>query len=82
MICTALSTEAEKRRDAAEFYEADADTLKPEHISALHAPYDQDWREWPVDFGAPFIDHNRNGKYDPPPPFSPHSPHQQRRRGY
>ncbi len=63
-------TPTEKRRDAAEYYEARADTLRAEQIAALHAQYEKDWREWPVELGAPFVDRNGNGKYDSPPPFA------------
>ena len=31
--------------------------------------YEKDWKEWPVNKGAPFIDRNANGVFDPPPPF-------------
>ena len=31
----------------------------------IYNRYDQDWNEWPAEFGAPFSDVNRDGKYDP-----------------
>lgn len=32
--------------------------------------YESDWTNWPVDLGAPYIDRNGNGVFDPPPAFS------------
>ena len=39
-------------------------------VDAVSDQYAKDWIEWPVQYGAPFIDRNGNGMYDPPPPFS------------
>jgi len=36
-------------------------------VAALKALYDADWKEWPVAKGAPFVDRNGNGIFDPPP---------------
>jgi hypothetical protein len=63
-------SEAELRRDAAEVFEVEAEQVTTEQTQAVRAQYERDWNEWPVAFGAPFIDRNRNGVYDPPPPFS------------
>lgn len=63
-------SEAELRRDAAEVFEAEPEQVTAEQIQTVRAQYERDWKEWPVAFGAPFIDRNRNGVYDPPPPFS------------
>jgi len=39
-------------------------------IDAVMDRYEADWNDWPVQYGAPFIDRNGNGVYDPPPAFS------------
>ncbi len=59
-------------RDAAEFFELPLNTIlsSQEYVQSIRAQYEKDWREWPVNLGAPFIDRNRNGKFDPPPAFS------------
>lgn len=31
----------------------------------LRAQYEGDWTQWPADIGAPYVDKNNNGKYDP-----------------
>lgn len=38
--------------------------------TAVTAEYNNSWTNWPVAKGAPFIDRNNNGVYNPPPPFS------------
>ncbi len=60
----------EWRRDAAEVFAIEAAAVTNAQIQAVREQYAKDWREWPVAFGAPFIDRNRNGKYDPPPAFN------------
>jgi len=62
-------TEDEMRRDAAETYEVKLDAITSTEIQAVKGQYEKDWAEWPVDLGAPYIDRNGNGVYDPPPPF-------------
>ena len=39
-------------------------------MDAVRYRYWEDWFEWPVEYGAPFIDRNGNGVYDKPPSFS------------
>lgn len=59
------------RADAAAYYEkADPAEVTQEEMDAIRAQYELDWTEWPVSQGAPFIDRNLNGVYDPPPAFS------------
>lgn len=64
-------SDAELRVDAAETFEIEPDSVRLEQMQEVYDSYDRDWREWPVPFGAPFIDRNGNGVYDPPPPFGP-----------
>ncbi len=60
----------ELRRDAAEFNEIDPSLVTLGQVHAVRDQNDLDWREWPVAHGAPYIDRNHNGRYDPPPVFS------------
>lgn len=62
--------EEELRRDAAEVYEIEPAAVTATHMQTVRAQYETDWNAWPVAFGAPFIDRNNNGRFDPPPPFS------------
>ncbi|MDZ7360301.1 MAG: T9SS type A sorting domain-containing protein [candidate division KSB1 bacterium] len=57
----------ELRRDAAESNEIAASTVTAAQMQQIADRYLKDWKEWPVDLGAPYIDRNGNGKYDPPP---------------
>jgi len=36
-------------------------------VSDVLAQYELDWQEWPDDLGAPYVDGNSNGQYDPDP---------------
>ena len=58
------------RRDASEFFEIPISDVTEADMQAVYDQYEKDWQEWPVDRGAPFIDRNGNGLYDPPPTFS------------
>ncbi len=60
----------ELRRDTAESYEIALAAVQPQQMQAVYDRYTLDWNNWPVDLGAPFIDRNRNGVYDVPPPLS------------
>jgi len=53
--------------DAADFFQKSQAAVSTADINALKAQYSKDWAEWPVAKGAPYIDRNKNGKYDPPP---------------
>jgi len=63
-------SEDELRRDTAETREIKLDAITSAEIQAMKEQYKKDWVEWPVDLGAPYIDRNENGIYDPPPPFA------------
>ncbi|MCI0705992.1 MAG: hypothetical protein L0Y80_00720 [Ignavibacteriae bacterium] len=64
-------TDDELREDAAEVNEIADTTVTEEQKQAVLAQYETDWNAWPVAYGAPFIDRNSNGVYDPPPAFNP-----------
>jgi hypothetical protein len=55
------------RADAADFFLKGANAVTDADIANLKAQYAKDWAEWPVQKGAPYIDRNKNGRYDPPP---------------
>jgi hypothetical protein len=58
-------------RDAKEYNELGAtDAISDDEIQEVYDLYDYDWKNWPVDLGAPYVDRNGNGQYDPPPDFS------------
>jgi hypothetical protein len=60
----------EARSDAAVTYEHTVAEVTDVMVSLLTAQYDTDWKNWPTDLGAPYIDRNDNGRYDAPPAFS------------
>ena len=47
-----------------------ASDVTPTQVAAIAAQYDQDWKTWPVDKGAPYIERNGKPGYQPPPAFS------------
>lgn len=57
----------ELRRDAAESNEIAVTAVTQAQVQQIIDRYAKDWNEWPVDIGAPFIDRNNNGTYEPPP---------------
>ncbi|MGD9900825.1 MAG: T9SS type A sorting domain-containing protein [Calditrichaceae bacterium] len=59
-------SELEIRRDAAEFYGLNANSVTEEMVNNILSQYEKDWNEWPVDLGAPYIDKNGNGLWDGP----------------
>jgi hypothetical protein len=66
----AQMSEEELRADAAIMNEIPIAQVTDAQMQAVKDQYEKDWKEWPVQYGAPYIDRNRNGRYDPPPPFS------------
>ncbi len=60
----ATASFAELARDAAATYLKPLERVTTEDIVTLREQYRQDWENWPVDIGAPFIDHNSNGIWD------------------
>ena len=53
------------RQDAVEFYRTTNAAVTDQMLQDLAAQYAKDWKEWPVDAGAPYYDVNGNGIYDP-----------------
>ena len=58
---------AEAARDAAESNEITLESVNDAHVQLILDQYAESWNLWPVQNGAPFIDRNDNGVYDPPP---------------
>ncbi len=53
-------------QEAVEIYLLNSvDEVTEAMITALMEQYKMDWKDWPVDLGAPFVDNNGNGIYDP-----------------
>ena len=51
--------------DVATYFNVDMSEVTENQITELKKRYYNDWLEWPADFGAPYYDRNRNGKWDP-----------------
>ncbi len=49
---------------AADFFDTTLAAVTQQMIEAVRAQYEQDWKEWPWQKGAPFFDKNRNGVMD------------------
>lgn len=63
-------SDADLKRDAAVVNEVNETAVTDPQMAAVKAQYALDWAYWPVAKGAPFIDRNGNGVYDPPPAFN------------
>jgi len=57
------------QRDAADYFEIPLSSVTWEQVNQVQAQYDKDWREWPVQYGAPYIERNGIPGYQPPPPY-------------
>jgi len=54
-------------RDAAESNEVALANVTDAMVDLILEDYKFSWENWPVHLGAPYIDRNGNGQYDPPP---------------
>lgn len=63
---------AELARDAAESFEVSGgvSNVTATDIQDILDRYKLDWENWPVDYGAPYIDRDGDGVYTAPPPFT------------
>jgi len=52
-------------QDAAEFYGVDKSLVTNDQANAIISQYKKDWQEWPADKGAPYVDVDLNGAYNP-----------------
>ena len=55
------------RQEAADCFEKPSSDVTEEEMRQIYDDYTWCWENWPVDLGAPYIDRNGNGVYDPPP---------------
>ncbi len=63
-------TDAELRRDAAENQQMPISSVSSVQTWEIQFQYQKDWDEWPVQYGAPYIERNGIPGYQKPPPFS------------
>lgn len=56
---------ADLRRDASDTYNIEEKLVSIMDMQRLRAQYKLDWTEWPAAKGAPYVDVNNNGFYDP-----------------
>lgn len=56
---------ADLKSDAAAYLDTSLANVTPEMVDVLRQQYDRDWKEWPWQKGAPFVDKNGNGVMDP-----------------
>jgi len=58
-------TAAMVKQEAAEAYMVDPANVTEQMTDEIIAQYEADWYEWPADLGAPFVDKDGDGEYDP-----------------
>jgi len=64
-------TDGELTEDAQIYYEhANASEVTDAEKQAVYDQYALAWVQWPVQYGAPYVDRNGNGVYDAPPAFN------------
>jgi hypothetical protein len=66
----AVMSDDDVRRDAAEVGEKLLADVTPSDMDAIRNAYAKDWAEWPVAYGAPFIERNGIPGFQNPPAFS------------
>jgi hypothetical protein len=59
----------ELQRDAAEYFQTGSNFVSSAQVDQVRNQYAKDWQEWPVQFGAPYIERNGIPGYQPPPAF-------------
>ncbi len=52
-------------KGAAEFYSVDEDAVTTDQLQDIYDQYESDYMNWPADLGAPFVDVDADGTYDP-----------------
>ena len=51
--------------ETAEFYQIATGAVTSEQATEIIEQYKKDWKEWPVDQGAPYVDVDQSGDYNP-----------------
>lgn len=59
--------DVDMKQDVADCFEIPLNEVTSDMIQIVTDDYDWSWNNWPVQHGAPYIDRNGNGVYDPPP---------------
>ncbi|MEK6571977.1 MAG: hypothetical protein AABZ61_11440, partial [Bacteroidota bacterium] len=63
----------ELRRDAADYFETSTSAVTEAQMNQIYSRYEKDWREWPVQYGAPYIERNGTPGFQAPHPELPAS---------
>ncbi len=58
-------TDEQLKLEAAVLFNIDPSAVTADQIQQLRDAYADDWKNWPVDLGAPFVDVDQNGVYNP-----------------
>ena len=58
-------TSSELVDDAAVLFNVSPNDVTTDMTNDIYNQYANNWKNWPVDLGAPFVDVNKNGIYDP-----------------
>ncbi len=58
-------TDEQLRLEASILFNIDRTSVTTDMIQELRDAYANDWQNWPVDLGAPFVDVDQNGIYNP-----------------
>jgi len=53
------------RQETSEFFMIDINAVTDDQANEIIDQYKNDWKNWPVNEGAPYVDVNENGVYDP-----------------
>ncbi len=52
------------RREAADYFNIPENEVNTMQIDSIRQIYLDDWQSWPAEWGAPYYDRNRNGRWD------------------
>jgi hypothetical protein len=56
---------AQVLEETAEFYDIEPAAVTSDQANEIIDQYKKDWKEWPVDLGAPYVDVDQSGTYNP-----------------
>lgn len=63
-------SDSDIKQDVADCYEEPLSDVSTDQTTIVMNDYVHCWNNWPEQHGAPYIDRNGNGEYDPPPAFN------------
>ena len=58
-------TDFQLKQEAAYYFDTDTTAVTQKMMDDLKSALAENWKDWPVDLGAPYVDVNHNGAYDP-----------------